>query len=67
MFDPRHDVWAEHFRFVALEMMGLTPVGRALVEGFDLNSEKRLQIRRAETLFGLFPPRPPVEVRELAN
>ena len=62
MFNPRHDAWTEHFRFVGMEMVGLTPIGRALVEAFDLNSEKRLRIRGAEEVFGIFPP--PASVQE---
>lgn len=36
-------------------MVALTPVGRALVETLGLNEPRRLRIREAERLFGLFP------------
>ncbi len=47
-------LWTEHFQFVGLEIVALTPIGRALVEAFELNSEKRVRIRRVEQLFGVF-------------
>jgi hypothetical protein len=34
----------------------LTPTGRATIAAFDLNHRIRQLIRRAEAMFGLFPP-----------
>ena len=56
LFDPRNEVWSEHFRWDGYQVVGLTAVGRATVFALDLNHPRRLLIRRAEELFGLFPP-----------
>jgi hypothetical protein len=56
MFNPREDAWSNHFTWNGFELVGLTDVGRALVEAFSLNSPRRLRIRQAEAMFGLFPP-----------
>jgi hypothetical protein len=56
LFDPRRDQWTEHFHFIEFHVAGLSPVGRAAIAAFDLNSERRIRIRQAESLFGLFPP-----------
>jgi hypothetical protein len=55
LFNPRTDVWSEHFRFNDYHVVGLTPVGRATVSVLDMNHPRRLLIRQAEELFGLFP------------
>jgi HNH endonuclease len=55
LFNPRMDHWSEHFRFDAYEVVGQTAVGRATVLLLDLNHPRRLLIRKAEELFGLFP------------
>ena len=59
LFDPRRSKWLDHFRFVGYEIVGTTAVGRAIVDAFRFNVEKRIRIRKAEELFGLFPPVPP--------
>jgi len=56
LFDPRDNDWGEHFRWDGYRVVGLTAVGRATVEAFDLNHSRRIRIRRAEELFALFPP-----------
>jgi hypothetical protein len=56
VFNPRKDVWAEHFSWNGYALVGRTPVGRALIEAFDLNHPRRMRIRQAEEFFGLFPP-----------
>lgn len=55
-FNPRTDDWAAHFRFDDCVVVGLSPLGRATIRALYLNSPRRLQIRKAEVLFGLFPP-----------
>src|SRR3954467_5327217 len=39
LFDPRHQVWAEHFRWTPEgdRIVGLTPTGRATVAALDMN------------------------------
>lgn len=56
LFHPRRDRWSEHFRWQGYQVVGLTPVGRATVWALDWNHARRLLIRQAEELFGLFPP-----------
>jgi hypothetical protein len=56
LFNPRSDRWSEHFQVNGYEVSGQTPVGRATALALDLNHPRRLLIRRAEELFGLFPP-----------
>src|SRR5436190_24135307 len=45
LFHPRNQLWAEHFEWRAVFIVGLTAVGRTTVEVLDLNSEDRLQLR----------------------
>ncbi|MBM4297796.1 MAG: HNH endonuclease [Deltaproteobacteria bacterium] len=37
VFHPRLDEWTEHFGWEGYELVGRTPIGRALVEAFNLN------------------------------
>jgi hypothetical protein len=57
LFNPRNHVWEEHFAWNGFEIAGLTPIGGALIAEFGLNQERRIRIRHAEQLFGLFPPK----------
>jgi hypothetical protein len=57
LFNPRSERWTDHFAFQGHLLIGRTPIGRATVYVLDLNHERRLRIRQAEELFGLFPPR----------
>jgi len=59
LFHPLLEQWREHFRFGGFngyEIEGLTPQGRATVDALKLNQSRRLLIRHAEEIFGLFPP-----------
>jgi hypothetical protein len=56
LFNPRAQRWSDHFRWDGHDVVGLTPVGRATVSALDLNQSRRRLIRRAEEMFGLFPP-----------
>ena len=56
LFHPRLDRWEEHFAWQEYTVIGLTPIGRALIAAFNLNHERRLRIRQAEEIFALFPP-----------
>lgn len=56
LFNPRTDAWNEHFEWDDYSVRGKTDVGRATVLALNLNHERRLRIRQAEQLFGLFPP-----------
>jgi hypothetical protein len=56
MFHPRQDQWADHFAWQGYTLVGVTPMGRAVVAAFDLNHDRRLRVRQVEARFGLFPP-----------
>lgn len=56
LFHPRQMRWEEHFQWRGVRLVGLTPVGRATVAALDLNHQRRVRIRQAEVVFGLFPP-----------
>jgi hypothetical protein len=58
LFNPRQDRWSDHFGWDGFRIAALTPVGRATIDLLDLNHERRLRIRQAESLFDLFPPEP---------
>ncbi len=56
LFSPRTDQWADHFRWNNYDVLALTAIGRATATLLDFNHSRRIQIRRAEELFKLFPP-----------
>jgi hypothetical protein len=56
LFNPRRDCWSEHFRWEGPHLIGQTPAGRATLLALNLNHPRRVLIRQAEALFGLFPP-----------
>ena len=56
LFNPRTNRWDEHFTWHEYQLIGLTPIGRATVAAFDLNSPRRVLIRQVESAFELFPP-----------
>jgi hypothetical protein len=56
LFRPGSMRWGEYFEWVGFRIAGRTASGRATIELLELNSERRLRIREAESLFELFPP-----------
>jgi hypothetical protein len=65
LFNPRTDRWSEHFRWQGYLVAGQTPVGKMTTSLLELNHVRRVLIRRAEELFGLFPPRDEEDVRDV--
>lgn len=57
LFNPRTNRWTDHFAWDGYAVVGLTPIGHAVIAAFDLNNPRRLKIRQAEEFFDLFPPR----------
>src|SRR5437762_9917044 len=55
LFNPRRMKWERHFRLVATEIMGRTPIGRATVAVLQMNHEDRIDLRRALIREGVFP------------
>jgi hypothetical protein len=47
LFNPRTQVWLEHFIYESNKMVGLTPEGRTTVHLLRLNSEERLNERQS--------------------
>lgn len=56
LFHPRTQSWHEHFAWDDYHVVGLTAIGRATIAALDLNHPRRIRIRQAEQMFGLFPP-----------
>lgn len=56
IFHPRRQRWTDEFRFDGTILIGHTATGRATVQALDLNHPRRIRVREAEALFGLFPP-----------
>lgn len=47
LFNPRSDLWPDHFAWNQLRIEGLTAIGRTSVRVLDLNSSARLRVRLA--------------------
>jgi hypothetical protein len=56
IFNPRKQVWKEHFAWSGVQVVGLTATGRATVQALDLNRATMLAIRAEEELLGRHPP-----------
>jgi HNH endonuclease len=61
LFDPRQQQWAEHFTWSAdgLQIIGLTPCGRATVVMLQLNNVIAVMVRREWVSAGWHPPTEP--------
>ena len=60
-FNPRSDIWSERFELDDYTLIGKSEVGRVTIQSLDLNHERRIKIRQAEQMFGLFPPESTIE------
>jgi hypothetical protein len=47
LFNPRVDIWDEHFEWNGYYLAGLSSTGRATVNCLDMNSPDRLMVRLA--------------------
>ncbi|MBD1919780.1 HNH endonuclease [Microcoleus sp. FACHB-831] len=56
IFNPRQQVWKEHFDWNGVQVVGLTATGRATMQALDLNRATMLAIRAEEELLGRHPP-----------
>ena len=56
LFHPRMDVWIDHFAWDDYQIVGKTNTGVLTTRLLDLNHVRRIKIRQAEQMFGLFPP-----------
>lgn len=55
LFNPRLDVWAEHFEWDGVVVIGKTAVGSAMTELLKLNRPLVLAIREEEISLGRHP------------
>jgi hypothetical protein len=57
LFDPRHQVWQEHFAWTAdgSRINGQTPIGRATVVALSLNRPSLVKARQAWVAVGWHP------------
>jgi hypothetical protein len=56
LFNPRTQVWAEHFRWEGEKVAPLTPIGRVTVAALAMNRPLIVAIRREEAARGRHPP-----------
>ncbi len=57
LFNPRRDIWHEHFRLEGAQIQGLTPVGRVTVFLLRLNEAERVGERALLIEADVYPPR----------
>lgn len=58
LYNPRRDLWRDHFRWVSHRLEGTTPTGRATVRLLQLNRPERLEERALLEKAGLLPYEP---------
>ncbi|AFY48782.1 restriction endonuclease [Nostoc sp. PCC 7524] len=56
IFNPRQQVWKEHFRWHGVRVVGLTATGRATINALRMNRSLILAIRAEQELLGRHPP-----------
>ncbi|MEM7372962.1 MAG: HNH endonuclease signature motif containing protein [Bacteroidota bacterium] len=58
LFHPRTESWTDHFEWDAefVQMIGLTPIGRATVRALKLNRPSLINLRKITKLTGEHPP-----------
>jgi len=53
LFNPRRDVWAEHFSWNGPLLAGITPTGRTTVALLKMNVAERIRLRESLILEGV--------------
>ena len=58
LFDPRRQIWTEHFAWSAdgAQILGKTPTGRATIGAVRLNRAEMVEARRCWVFAGWHPP-----------
>lgn len=46
VFNPRIDIWSDHFAVATGKIVGLTPIGRATVRLLNMNVTRRVELRQ---------------------
>jgi HNH endonuclease len=59
LFNPRYQIWNEHFDWNenGVQVIGLTPAGRATVIALQLNDPLAVEVRRNWVAVGWHPPK----------
>ncbi len=55
LFDPRKDIWTQHFGWLSTRLEGTTPIGRTTIDVLRINHPEMLVIREAHRDEGVFP------------
>lgn len=55
LFNPRTDLWIDHFELQGALLVGRTPTGRATVDVCNMNAPRRVQLRSLLAARGEFP------------
>jgi hypothetical protein len=55
LFNPRTQIWADHFSLEGVYIQPLTSIGRVTVRLLRLNHPDRIQVRRALVEIGKYP------------
>jgi len=45
LFNPREDIWHEHFEWEGMQVSGKTDIGRTTVRVLEMNSDEQIGIR----------------------
>jgi hypothetical protein len=56
LFDPRSDVWSDHFAWKGPILLGRTPIGRTTVHVLNINHPERIRLRRLLIRLHVIPP-----------
>jgi hypothetical protein len=56
LYNPRKQVWNQHFRWMGLQVAGITATGRATIDALALNSPEHQIIRSFERRLRRHPP-----------
>jgi len=58
LFNPRKNAWKDHFIWSddEIQIISVTPIGRATINTLDLNRNRVLNIRLADKKIGQHPP-----------
>ncbi len=55
LFNPRTQIWAEHFTLEQAYIQPLTPIGQVTVQLLKLNHPDRIRVRQALIEVGTYP------------
>ena len=56
LYNPRMNIWSEHFEWQSEMVLPLTPTGRATVAALAMNRSQIVAIRQEESVRGRHPP-----------